>query len=166
MQLRTFTVEEIPNLQQAKDRSIAFLVCPEDAGIDAKKVFEGLSAEKQRLVRDRFDYWLQRGKHKLYFHGWDHPPYKDCFVFKWKEGRQHQRLYGFLIHPRPMTDNRLEVCVLVSHAQKNTEETDPTELNGANALRVNLEVVRAVKKTYPEPPEGLKHGKPLDRKKR
>ncbi|MBA2526976.1 MAG: hypothetical protein H0V18_14525 [Pyrinomonadaceae bacterium] len=165
-QLRTFKVCEIPNLQKGKDRSLAFLICPEDIGIDAKEVFDGLSPEKQRLVKDRFDYWLQRGQHKLYFHGWDNPPYKDCFVFKWKEGRQHQRLYGFLIHPRPLTDNRLEVCVLVSHAQKNTEETDPAELSGANALRDNLDVIRAVKKAYPELSKGLKHGKPLDGKKR
>jgi hypothetical protein len=164
---RTFQVERIPRLQRGKDRSLAFLVSPEDVSIDAKRVFESLSVEKQRLLLDRFDYWLQRGVHNPYFHGWDDPDYRNCFVFKWKEKRQHQRLYGFLIHPSPQTSPRLEVCVLVSHAQKNTEFTDPAELNGAKALASILDVVRAVKLTYPERRKGQRYDRnTLDRRKR
>lgn len=165
--IRTFEVRRIPNLQRGKDRSLAFLVCPEDDGIDAQQKFEGLSPEKQRLVRDRFDYWLQRGVHKPYFHGWDDPDYRNCFVFKWKENRRHQRLYGFLIHPCPQTSPRLEVCVLASHAQKNTENTDPAELNGAKALASTIAVVNAVKSAYPERRKGKSHDRgALDRRRR
>lgn len=143
-------VERIENLQRSKDRALAFLICPNESGINAKEKYESLPDEKQRLLRDRFDYWLQHGKHNPYFHGWNHAPYKDCFVFKWKERRQHQRLYGFLIHPCPTTDKSLEVCVLVSHAPKNTEETDPAELNGALMLSQRVDVIRAVKTTFPD----------------
>jgi|SRR5215510_4115725 len=143
-------VEPIENLQRSKDRALAFLICPSEPDVDAKETFESLPADKQRLLRDRFDYWLQHGKHNPYFHGWNHSPYKTCFVFKWKEKRQHQRLYGFLIHPCPNTDKSLEVCVLVSHAPKNTEETDPAELNGALALSQRLDVIRAVKIAFPD----------------
>jgi hypothetical protein len=63
---------------------------------------------------------------------------------------QHQRLYSFLFHPKLRTDAAFEVCVIVSHAQKNTEETDPAELNYVNRLRHRNEVIEAVKRAYPE----------------
>jgi|SRR5215813_9276243 len=141
-------VERIEGLQRSVNRALAFLICPDEPNIDAKQTFEGLSVKRQREVRDRFDYWLQGGRHNQYFHGWDYPPYKDCFVFKWKEKRQHQRLYGFLIHPYPRMNNRLKVCVLVAHAQKNSENTDPAELNGALALSQRLDVISAVKAEF------------------
>jgi len=166
-QNRTFEVTRIGRLQRGKDRSLAFLTSREDLAIDAQSVYQGLLPEKQQLVRDRFDYWLQRGVHDPYFHGWNDPDYRNCFVFKWKENRQHQRLYGFLIHPCPETSPRLEVCILVSHAQKNTEYTDPAELNGARALGNRIDVVRAVKKTYPERRKGQNYDpNTLDRRQR
>jgi hypothetical protein len=143
-------VERIESLQRSKDRALAFLICPDEPDIDAREVFDSLPDDKKRLLRDRFDYWLQHGKHNPYFHGWDHAPYKNCFVFKWKQKTQHQRLYGFLIHPCPNTNKRLEVCVLVSHAPKNTEETDPAELNGALALSQRIDVIHAVKLAFPD----------------
>jgi len=150
MPLRRFKIEPIPKLQQSTRRGLAFLICDGDPNINAKAVYEALDDSKRTLVRNRFDHWLQGGIFPKYFHGWNDPNYRECFVFKWKENDQHQRLYGFLIHPRPKTDLRLEICVLISHAQKNTEPTDPSELNGAKALRQNLEVVREVKNAYPE----------------
>jgi hypothetical protein len=143
-------VEQIDGLQRSEDRALAFLICPDDPDVDAKEVFESLPEDKKRLVRDRFDYWLQHGRHNPYFHGWDNDPYKNCFVFKWKQNRQHQRLYGFLIHPCPKTDKRIEVCVLASHAPKNTEETDPAELNGVLQLSQRVDVISAVKATFPD----------------
>ena len=38
----------------------------------------------------------------------------------------------------------------VTHAQKNTEETDPAELNHVNELRIRVEVIEAVRRAYPE----------------
>jgi hypothetical protein len=56
------------------------------------------------------------------------------------------------------------VCVLVSHAIKNTQDTDPAELGGMNKLRHTQEVIDAVKKAFPELTGGT-HGA-LDEKKR
>jgi hypothetical protein len=144
------SVKRIEKLQRSEDRALAFLICPNKADVNGKTVFDSLPEEKKRQVRDRFDYWLQHGKHNKYFHGWDHAPYKNCFVFKWKQGRQHQRLYGFLVNPCPKTNPNLRVCVLVSHAPKNQEETDPAELNGALALSQRLDVIQAVKDEFPD----------------
>ena len=165
MPLRRFQVEPIPRLQQSTRRGLAFLICFSDPAIDAKAVYEGLDDTKRTLVRNRFDHWIQGGVFPKYFHGWDDPNYRECFVFKWKDNDQHQRLYGFLIHPRPKTAPRFEVCVLVSHAQKNAEATDPSELNGAKAVRQNVEVVLEVKKAYPEIEAGRDNGNTLDRGK-
>ncbi len=115
-------------------RGLAFLVCENDPTIDAKTVFYGLERKQQMLVRTRFDHWLEGNIHNQYFHGWDKPGYRKCFVFKWKGNRQNHRLYGFLCHPL-RHDRAFQLCVLVSHARKNSWETDPRELDGANALR-------------------------------
>ena len=146
---RTFIVTPIPNLQRVTERGLAFLECREDPGINGRRVYEDLKENKQRLVRNRFDYWLGGGIHDQYFHGWSDPEYKDCFVFKWKD-RKHQRLYGFLVNPRPRTDPRFQLCVLISHAQKTTQKTDPSELNGAKRRRQEPVVINVVKRAYPE----------------
>jgi len=161
-----FKVEPIQELYPSPRRGLALLIDSLDSGVDSKARYDGLDDAKRTLIRSRFDHWLQGNKYPKYFHGWDDPPYDACFVFKWKENDQHQRLYGFLIHPRPNTDKRFEVCVLVSHAQKNAEGTDPSELNGALALRNNVEVIKAVKLAYPEHKTGDSNVKALDRRKR
>jgi hypothetical protein len=149
-QREIFTVTQIPNLQQSVRRGLAFLECLGNREINASRVFEQLNESNRRTVRNRFDHWLQGNRHDKYFHGWSNPEYRECFVFKWKMRNQHQRFYGFLCNPRPRTDRAFQVCVLVSHAQKNTEETDPSELNQVNELRVRIEVIEATKRAYPE----------------
>jgi len=145
-----FTVTAISNLQQSARRGLAFLECSGDRAINARRTYESLSESNQRTVRNRFDHWLQGDHHDKYFHGWSAPQYRECFVFKWKMKNQHQRIYGFLFNPRPRTDPAFQVCVLVSHAQKNTEETDPAELTQVNELRLRIDVVDATKLAYPE----------------
>ena len=76
--------------------------------------------------------------------------FKDCFVFKWKEAGSHHRLYGFLFNPKPLTDSGYQVCVLAFHTRKNKENTDPAILDKAVRLRENIEVIRAIKKEFPE----------------
>jgi len=148
----SYTVTPIANLWVSTNRGLAFLESSDSADeLNARLVFEALPEKKQDMVRSRFDHWLQGNKHDKYFHGWpNNPTYKDCFVFKWKDKRQHQRLYGFLTHPRPLTAAWFMACILVSHAQKNREETDPSELNGANRLRIDAAVIKAVRLAYPE----------------
>jgi hypothetical protein len=123
----------------------AFLVCENDPSIDAKTVFNGLKPKLERLVRSRFDFWLDGGIRKEYFHGWDKADYRDCFFFKWKGNGQNHRFYGFLFHPF-RGDPGFQLCVLVSHATKNTWETDPGELDGAKALREEDAVKEAISK--------------------
>jgi hypothetical protein len=144
-----FTVTRIPNLQTSTRRSLAFLECEGNKDINAKTVYDSLG-KKQGMVQSRFDYWLQGGIHDKYFHGWRDPNFRECFVFKWKMRNQHQRLYGFLFNPKPRTDAAFQVCILVSHARKNTENTDPAELDYVNEIRIRAEVIEAIRREYPE----------------
>jgi len=148
-QRRSFVVTRIPNLRWSPKRGLAFLECSEDRSLNARRVYDKLKNKKRQMVRNRFDYWLDFGICDKYFHGWSNPQYRECFVFKWKD-RAHQRLYGFLINPMPRTNPGFQVCVLYSHAQKNTENTDSSELNEANILRQDQRVINAVKKEHPE----------------
>ncbi len=132
-------------------RAIAFLESPEDASLDAGAVFNALSKSKQRIVRDRFDYWVRGGDNMPnWFHGWNEIPYRECFCFKWKENRQRHRLYGFLCHPRPITNAGFWLCVLIYHDVKRQEETDLTILTKVNALRAHPAVKRAIGSVYAE----------------
>jgi hypothetical protein len=146
----TYTVTPARGLYVSAERSLAFLESPQQPEINAKAVYSALSQKNRQMVDNRFDHWLQGNVHDLYFHGWRDVENRECFVFKWKEKRQHNRLYGFIVNPRPRTAPRFQVCVIVSHAQKNTEQTDPAELRRANALRMDSRVGTAIKWAYPE----------------
>lgn len=131
-------------------RAIGFL---EDGGraLNARAKFNGLNAAKKRLVSDRFDVWLDGKHYPKYFHGWpDSPFYKDCFVFKWRENRVEQRLYGFLCNPRPRTDSGFRLCALAIHATKTEWETDESELDRIVSLLYAEEVKAAIRERYPE----------------
>lgn len=131
---------------------MAFLCSDTDSTVDAKKAFDELAAKRERELRSRFDYWIDGGSNKRWFHGWDVPQYRLCFVFKWKD-KKHQRMYGFLCHPMPNREPRLEICVLVLHAQKTEYETDAAELDRVNAIRVNETVLAAIRKAFPDAQE-------------
>lgn len=133
---------------KGRHRGIAFLECSEDESIDAKVKFEGLKEKKRNEMLSRFDYWLGGGQSKKYFHGFVQPGRRECFVFKRKDAGTYHRFYCFLINPRPSIDPRYQVCILVSHAQKNTEHTNPSELDAVNTLRVNKEVIKAVQEEF------------------
>jgi len=59
-------------------------------------------------------------------------------------------LYGFKFNPTPLSNARFQVCVLVSHARKFQEDTDPNELERAARLSAEPSVVAATKKEFPE----------------
>ena len=149
MQRKTYSVSIVRDLQRSSRRAVAFLRCPADVTIDAKETFESLSKEREREVRNRFDHWIGGGTNDKWFHGWPGDPNdKDGFAFKWKENRRTHRLYGFLSHPDPLNRPRLQVCVLIFHAAKNTEETDKTILKWVNELFQTPEVIKAVVKAF------------------
>ena len=143
---RPYAVVPINGLKPSERRGIIFLVRDDDDALNAAGTFDALEQKQKRAVLDRFDFWIDGGINDRYFHGWPNvPEYKQCFVFRWKHGRQNHRLYGFLCHPQPKVRPRFQICVLVSHATKNTWETDPGELDGANELRNKLEVIGVIK---------------------
>jgi hypothetical protein len=150
-----FSVHRIAGLKYGQDRQdVAFLECSEDADINAKEAFDGLSEKRQLEMRNKFDYWKRGGHNDLYFHGFNEIGYRECFVFKRKQAGTYYRFYGFLIHPLPLSDARYRLCILVSHAHKNQANTDPNELNFVNVMRVRVDVITAVKKEFPEKPGG------------
>jgi hypothetical protein len=126
-------------------RGLAWLILdPPDKHVNAKTIFEGLTDKLQQDVHNRFDYWLSGNPQKNWYHGWDEPDYKDCFVFRYKKNNQHQRLYGFLCNPDPNNPS-LQVCVLVSHTTKNEWEADKSEKKRMNDLKNNEKIIQALK---------------------
>ena len=154
---RSYTIRPSERLKPSQRRAIAFLECPEDDGINAMLIFEGMDQDTKRMVMSRFDYWIDGGVNDRWFHGWpNNPKHKDCFVFKWNKGRLHHRFYGFLFHPMPKTNARFQVCILCSYATKNSQNTDPSELEGARVLRLEQKVAAAIAFAYSEREEGAK----------
>jgi|SRR5580692_3413020 hypothetical protein len=147
----SYSVTTINSVPRSRRRGIGFLECSDNGRVNAKRYFDKLREKTARDVRSRFDYWLRGGVFDKYFHGWPNDRYhKHCFVFKWKQAGAHHRLYGFLYNPMPSINPAFQVCILVSHAQKNTEETDPSELNVVDELRNRKEVVEAVRAAFPD----------------
>jgi hypothetical protein len=146
-----FTVTRVPEFGCDGKRGLGFLVSSSDKLIDAKAAYFALTGKRRDELRSRFDYWLGGGVYDDYFHGWpNEPAYKRCFCFRWKEVKLRYRMYGFLCHPRPKTQPEYEVCILFGHVPKTTWETDPSYKDKANSLRLNTEVIKAVKKAFPE----------------
>jgi hypothetical protein len=144
-----YSVTLVEGVQASSHRGVCFLESGSDGDVNGKAVFDGLKAKLRNDVLSRFDYWLGGGKQDKYFHGWPGDRgYKWCFVFKWKEAGTYHRLYGFLFHLPTSSDPGFQVCVLVSHARKNSQNTDPSELEAVMRLRNKPEVIAAVKKAY------------------
>ena len=150
----SFSVHRISGLTYGQYRQdVVFLESPEHAGIDAKAVFDGLKEKHRTDMLNRFELW-RRGQQFVdrYFHGFNAHGYRNCFVFKRKEAGTYHRFYGFLFNPRPRSDARYRLCVLVSHAQKNQENTDLSELDFVNQMQLRREVITALKNEFPENP--------------
>ena len=141
---KSICIEFVDGLNTNSRRGLAWLiVTPSDKHINAKKTFEGLKDRVKNDVRNRFDAWLSGLIHDKYYHGWNEVGYTDCFVFKYKKNGQHQRLYGFLCHPR-INDNRFLLCVLASHTTKNEHEADKSEKDRMNKLKGDENVKQAL----------------------
>jgi len=146
----TYIVRRVALAKPSELRAIAFLSSPHDELLNAEAVMGTLSEKRQRQVRSRFDHWIDGGTNNKWFHGFNAPEHRDCFVFKWKERNQGQRLYGFLCNPRQRTNRRFQLCVLAYHATKNERETDTAELDRVMALMANHLVRGAVQMEFPD----------------
>lgn len=147
-----YSVTPITGIKLSDRRSIAFLwVDDGDDDSCAGRVFQDLDEKTERLLRSRFDFWVDGGIKDEWFHGWpNYPKFKQCFVFKWKENRQNNRFYGFLCHPKPKTNARFQLCVLVIHATKNQQQTDTAELERVERVRIDPAVQAATAAAFPD----------------
>ena len=152
MTANPYSVQPVEGQKQSIRRGVAFLSCGENNDLNAASTFIRLKPNRAREVRTRFDHWIDGNQPRdNWFHGWPgHPKYKHCFVFKWKENRQHHRLYGFLYNPQPTSRPGFQLCVLATHAKKNERETDERELDIAVSLRANRAVIAAIQSIYPD----------------
>jgi len=107
--------------------------------VGAKEAFDELGENADRNLRSRFDAWRDGLINKKWFHGWDQSEfggkYVHCFVFKY----QSDRFYGFLCNPiqsRPTC----QICILISHDNKNKHETDEVNLKEIEEIRLKIAV--------------------------
>ena len=144
-----YAIERIEGMRPSDRREVVFLISVTDTEVNAHVAFGELDEKRDRLVRDRFDYWIDGGISDGYFHGWPNDPAnRECFCFRWKQKRQHHRLYGFLHNPQPRTRPRFQICVLTTHATKNDWTTDPHDLGKANEMRIHPCVLAAMAMTF------------------
>lgn len=132
-------------------RAVAFLIT-EDKKITAKLRFDRLNRNSERVLRTRFDHWVDYGPpNNKWFHGWSKTQYQGdytkCFVFKCKK----QRFYGFLCNPKE-SDRGFQVCVLVKHARKTKWETDEADLRKVEEIRTTTAVQKAINNYFLEQP--------------
>lgn len=126
-------------------RALTWLIfSPANKRINGKLIFEKLKDKLKQGVHNRFDAWLSGMINDKWYHGWNEEGFRDCFVFKWKDNRQHHRLYGFLCHPKA-DDSSFLVCVLVSHTTKNEHEADKCEKRLMIELKDNDKIKSALK---------------------
>lgn len=137
-----YSIVKVDGLKKSAKRGLVFLIGEER--FNGKQAFDNLPERIERDLRARFDFWIDGGVKDEYFHGWPNlDDYKLCFSFRWREGKVRNRLYGFLCNPKQQQAH-FRLCVLVFHASKK-EETDFTILDALNALRVNNDVLAAIK---------------------
>lgn len=119
-------------------RGVVFLVL-DDKKVTAKHSFDKLNDNTKRHFRTRFDAWRDGKNNPKWYHGWNSSEfggkYIRCFVFKCKERRLQQRLYGFLCNPNLFNNRGYLVCVLVTHALKKEHETDTAYLDDVEKIR-------------------------------
>jgi hypothetical protein len=157
-----YEIVRIAGLRPSERRCLVLLACDSDSEIDAVAVFDGLSVERSREVRSRFETWIDGVQHNnRWFHGFDQSGFRDCIVFKWKHENMGQRLYGFLCHPMPTTRRRFELCVLTNHGEKPHQqwETDLSELNKAKSLSADSCVRATIQMEFPDQTTGAKSWK-------
>lgn len=147
--MASYEVVAIQGLRRSEHRGVVLLESDEDSRVDALGTFRELPAKTEREIRTRMDTWIEGAQHNnRWFHGFRHPDFRDCFVFKWRQKNRNHRLYGFLINPCPSHRPRFRLCVLTNHAEKPQWETDTSELWIANLLRIDLRVHAAIRMMF------------------
>ena len=145
---QAYSVCRVDGLRQSTRRAVALLCAHGNRKVNAEEKFRRLKPNPKRALMVRMDYWISGGTHDGYFHGWPNDlRYKDCFVFKWKENRTNQRMYGFVCNPAD-SNPRFQLCVLAIHATKTDHETDRSELDRIVELMADGDVMAAVRHSF------------------
>jgi hypothetical protein len=133
--------------------AVGFLTHSGFSYVNVNSAFKGLSEDARDYFQTSFDYFLEDltlTKYPHRYHGWKKTvakgAYQYCFVFKYPP----HRLYGFLCHPKEPGDRQFYACALVLHAEKKTWLTDKEELKRVNKMRINAEVLEAIKWPWTE----------------
>lgn len=149
-----YSVEFIEGVMGSPRRRVVLLTSDTDKLVDAVGTLTALGRDHAKAERDlfsRFDRWTNGHNNKPdWSHGWDENEFKHCYVFKWKVKKVGHRLYGFLYHPKPLTDKRFQVCALAYHATKTEFSTDKSILRRAMALHGNGQVWKALAVAFPD----------------
>ncbi len=161
MAAKTYRIAKIDGFRQSERRGVAYLICQEDSEIDAFKTLKALEVatdaagiKRRQHLYSSLELWRDFGRNDNRFHGWpNEPAHKNCIVFKWNERGQLQRMYGFTCHPLK-TVSYFQLCVLVSHRQKNERLTDPREKDRAELLRNTEAVIKAIAQAFPDKAKG------------
>lgn len=149
--LHNIEVYPVPGAASSS-RAVAYLVFEEELDVNAWPVLQRMDTAKYRSVVEerravwmRFIHWVSGRTHHEYHHGWradsDFPM---GYVFRWDHQRQHRRLYGFLMSPRP----GIEVCVLCCFRSKDSWLTEPAVKKIVRAMSKNPQVLAAVRKAF------------------
>jgi hypothetical protein len=113
--------------------------------VDIKAAFDKLKDSAQRYHFKSFDFYLGNHKNDDRHHGWNpsqhNGKYAQCYVFK--NLSEKERLYGFLCRPKKGNPD-FEMCVLVLYAKKKTWGTDTAELDRAERMRTDPDVIAAL----------------------
>lgn len=152
---KSYSIAQIKGLIPSERRSVVFLKSSDDDRVNAKIVYDKTVSSKkgkdfERRMLDRFDYWIKGGQQDKYFHGWNEPNYRNCFVFRCTFKKRNHRFYGFLCHPTPKKNARFQICVLISHDYKHEQHTDPFHKNLANELHTTQSVKDAIATEFPD----------------
>ncbi|MGD9562555.1 MAG: hypothetical protein AB7F88_10665 [Pyrinomonadaceae bacterium] len=146
-----YDVEFVKGQAVTQRRGIAWLKAKSNSSVNAKQVFDKCSTSDRSFLEASMSAWID-GKPDIAtrYHGFaNDAAFRFGMVFKWREERVQNRIYGFKMHPG-IPDGRLELCVLAMHTTKDTAETDRTVKVVINTLRNNVDVDKAIKRQVKE----------------
>lgn len=136
----------VPNMQHGRGRSVGILEGHSDLCADILLSLPEKDAKYQKYSMERWASGIDGPQSRCHrFDG------TDFFVFK-DIGRQH-RFYGFLWHPLKNTDERFQLCVLTTYAQKKEDRTDPADLKRVSEWMDAPATKAAIKLFYPDMPK-------------
>ncbi len=152
----SYEITELETSQHPR-RGVAFLISG-NKRVTAKDAFDGLNQNTRSFFSTRFDQWVQGKQNDKWYHGWSRSEfggiYTNCYVFKSKEKKLEQRLYGFLCHPIA-SNQRYLACILINHAVKKQHETDTVNLKDVEEIRTNIDARKAVNAFFEEIKDAL-----------